>query len=77
MGFLWHIGSSTIKYIKTSDTLLRPFLYLLINLYQYTSALLQVYGELIYPVRKPGSGRPPNPRLVPAEDLLYVRVVEQ
>ena len=27
--------------------------------------------------RKPGPGRTPNPRLVPAEDLLYVQVVKQ
>jgi hypothetical protein len=44
---------------------------------QYTNALLQVYGELVYPVRKPGPGRPPHPRLVPPEDLLYVQVVKQ
>jgi hypothetical protein len=44
---------------------------------QYTNALLQVYGELVYPTRKPGPGRPPNPRLVPPEDMLYVQVVKQ
>ncbi len=44
---------------------------------QYTTALLQVYGEVVYPTRKPGPGRPPNPRLVPSEDLLYVQVVKQ
>jgi hypothetical protein len=47
------------------------------QLEQYTNALLQVYGEVVYPVCKPGSGRSPNPRLVPAEDLLYVQVVKQ
>ncbi len=43
---------------------------------QYANALLQVYGEVGYPTRKPGPGRPPNPRLVPPEDLLYVQVVK-
>jgi IS1 family transposase len=44
---------------------------------QYTNALIQVYGKLVYPTRKPGPGRPPNPRLVPPEGLLYVQVVKQ
>lgn len=44
---------------------------------QYTKALLKVYGKVIYPTRKPGPGRPPNPRLVPPEDLSYVQVVKQ
>ncbi len=44
---------------------------------QYTKALLQVYGKIVYPTRKPGPGRPPNPRLFPPEDLLYVHVVKQ
>jgi len=44
---------------------------------QYTKALLQVYGKMIYPIRKPGPGRPPSPRLIPPEDLLYVQVVKQ
>lgn len=44
---------------------------------QYTTALLQVYGVLVQPPRKPGPGRPPKPRLVPPEDLLYVQVVKQ
>jgi len=44
---------------------------------QYTNALLQVYGKVVYPARKPGRGRPPNPRLVPSKDLLYVQVVKQ
>jgi IS1 family transposase len=44
---------------------------------QYTKALLQVYGKRVYPIRKPGPGRPPHPRLVPPEDLRYVQVVKQ
>lgn len=43
---------------------------------QYAKALLQVYGTWVQPPRKPGPGRPPNPRLVPPEDLLYVQVVK-
>lgn len=44
---------------------------------QYEAALLQVYGELIQPNRKPGPGRPPNPKLVPPKDLCYVQVVKK
>ena len=43
----------------------------------YTKALLQIYGKIIYPTRKSGPGRPPNPRLVPPEDLHYVQVVKK
>jgi len=58
-------------------TIRMPDLFSSDQLDQYTNALLQVYGELVYPTRKPGRGRPPNPRLVPPEDLLYVQVVKQ
>jgi IS1 family transposase len=44
---------------------------------QYANALLQVYGKLVYPTRKPGPGRPPKPRLHPSPDLNYVQVVKQ
>ena len=44
---------------------------------QYAKALLQVYGRTVYPARKPGPGRPPNPRIVPSKDLNYVQVVKQ
>jgi len=47
------------------------------QLNHYAHALLQVYGKPIRPLRKPGPGRPPNPRLVPPPDLLYVHVVKQ
>jgi IS1 family transposase len=43
----------------------------------YANALLQVYGKVVQPPRKPGPGRPPHPRLAPPEDLLYVHVVKQ
>lgn len=42
----------------------------------YANALLQVYGNIIVPTRKPGAGRPPNPRLVPPKNLNYVHVVK-
>jgi IS1 family transposase len=58
-------------------TIRMPDLFSSDQLDQYTNALLQVYGEFVYPTRKPGPGRPPNPRLVPPEDLLYVQVVKQ
>jgi len=54
-----------------------PALFSSDQLDHYANALLQVYGKLVYPPRKPGPGRPPNPRLVPPDDLLYVHVVKQ
>jgi len=44
---------------------------------QYENALLEVYGELVQPPRKPGPGRPPNPRLVAPDNLCYVQVVKK
>ena len=44
---------------------------------QYAKALLQVYGRIVYPTRKPGPGRPPNPRVLPSKDLNYVQVVKE
>ena len=58
-------------------TIRMPDLFSSDQLDQYTNAILQVYGKIEYPTRKPGPGRPPNPRLVPPEDLLYVQVVKQ
>ena len=55
----------------------RPALFSSDQLEQYTSALLHVYGHLACSPRKPGRGRPPKPRLVPPEDLLYVQVVKK
>lgn len=42
----------------------------------YPYALLQIYGRLQHPPRRPGPGRPPKPRLVPPDDLCYVQVVK-
>jgi len=58
-------------------TVQMPDLFSSDQLDQYTNAILQVYGKIEYPTRKTGPGRPPNPRLVPPEHLLYVQVVKQ
>lgn len=44
---------------------------------QYKKALLHVYGVTFHPPQGPGPGRPPGPRLVPPDNLLYVQVVKQ
>lgn len=44
---------------------------------QYKKALLHVYGEIFQPPQRSGPGRPPGPRLVPSDNLLYVHVVKQ
>jgi IS1 family transposase len=67
---------SLLEEVKRISTTI-PDLFSSDQLDQYTKALLQVYGKVTYPTRKPGPGRPPNPRLVPPEDLLYVQVVKQ
>jgi len=54
-----------------------PSLFSSDQLDQYPEALLQVYGCLVTPQRKPGPGRPPKPRLQPPADLCYVQVVKQ
>ncbi|MCP4604344.1 MAG: IS1 family transposase [Proteobacteria bacterium] len=54
-----------------------PTLFSSDQLNQYTNALLQVYGKLDRPSLRPGPGRPPHPRLVPPENLLYVQVVKE
>ena len=54
-----------------------PTLFSSDQLDQYANALLQVYGQMVCPPRKPGPGRPPKPRLVPPDDLLYVQVVKE
>ena len=53
-----------------------PDLFTSDQLDQYESALLQVYGHCITPPRKPGPGRPPHPKLIPPDNLLYAQVVK-
>lgn len=43
----------------------------------YANALLQVYGNMVIPARRPGVGRPLGPRLVPPKNLNYVHVVKE
>ena len=62
-----------VKRVTTS----MPKLFSSDQLDHYAHALLQVYGKLVQPRRKPGPGRHPHPRLVPPKDLLYVHVVKQ
>jgi len=47
------------------------------DLPHYANALLDEYGLMVTPPRKPGPGRPPLPRKVPPEDLLYAVVVKR
>ncbi len=54
-----------------------PSLFSSDQLDQYPHALLQVYGTLVTPERKPGPGRPPKPRLRAPDDLCYVQVVKE
>jgi IS1 family transposase len=58
----------------TADT---PELFSSDQLDHYANALLQVYGNMVIPRRKPGAGRPPIPRLVPPRNLNYVHVVKE
>ena len=58
-------------------TVRMPTLFSSDQLDQYGSALLEVYGTWMTPPRKPGPGRPPKPRLVPPDNLLYVQVVKK
>jgi IS1 family transposase len=79
----YNIGKRTLPYaISLIEDVKRvtkriPHLFSSDQLDQYAKALLQVYGRIVYPDRKPGPGRPPSPRIVPAEDLNYVQVVKQ
>ena len=58
-------------------TVSMPDLFSSDQLDHYANALLQVYGTWVQPCRKPGPGRPPHPRLVPPNDLVYVHVVKR
>jgi IS1 family transposase len=79
----WVVGKRTLPHAVAllhevkRVTAHMPTLFSSDQLDQYQNALLQVYGELVLPPRKPGPGRPPKPRLVPPKDLLYVQVVKQ
>ena len=57
-------------------TLRMPDFFTSDQLDQYESALLKVYGYSITPPRKQGPGRPPHPKLVPPDNLMYAQVVK-
>ena len=70
----WAVGLvNEVKRVTSS----MPLLFSSDQLSHYPNALLQVYGKKVYPPRKPGPGRKPNPRLVPPDNLLYAQVVKQ
>jgi IS1 family transposase len=54
-----------------------PSLFTSDQLDQYAKALLKVYGHTVHVPPKPGPGRPPHPKLVPPDELLYAQVVKQ
>jgi hypothetical protein len=43
----------------------------------YATAIEEVYGEWVQPERKPGPGRPPNPRLELPSGLVYATVCKK
>lgn len=47
------------------------------DLPHYADALVEEYGVLYTPPRRPGPGRPPKPRKIPPDDLLYAVVVKR
>lgn len=79
----WIVGKRTVAHAVAllhevkRVTARMPTLFSSDQLDQYPNAILQVYGQMVRPPRKPGPGRPPKPRLVPPDDLLYVQVVKQ
>ena len=72
-------GSHAVRLLEEVKrvTVCMPDLFSSDQLDQYENALLQVYGELVQPPRKPGPGRPPKPRFVPPDNLCYVQVVKK
>ena len=67
---------SLLEKVKQATTCM-PDLFSSDQLDQYKNALLIVYGKRMQPERKPGPGRPPNVKLIPPKDLLYVQVVKE
>jgi IS1 family transposase len=79
----WVVGKRTmaeakrlIKRLKTSLDGHIPF-FTSDELPHYAEALLDQYGEVYQPPKRPGSGRPPLPYKVPPPDLLYAVVVKR
>ena len=79
----WVVGKRTlaeakhlIKRLKTSLDEHLPF-FTSDELPHYADALLEEYGQLYQPPKRPGPGRPPLPYKVPPADLLYAVVVKR
>lgn len=79
----WVVGKRTlaeakrlIKRLKTSLDGHIPF-FTSDELPHYADALLDQYGEVYQPPKRPGPGRPPLPYKVPPTDLLYAVVVKR
>ena len=79
----WVVGKRTlaeakrlIKRLKTSLDGHIPF-FTSDELPHYADALLDQYGEVYQPLKRPGRGRPPLPYKVPPTDLLYAVVVKR
>jgi IS1 family transposase len=79
----WVVGKRTlaeakrlIKRLKTSLDGHIPF-FTSDELPHYADALLDQYGEVYQPPKRPGRGRPPLPYKVPPRDLLYAVVVKR
>ena len=79
----WVVGKRTLGNAKLLVKRLRSTtdghipLFTSDDLPHYTNALLDEYGMMVTPPRKPGPGRPPLPRKMPPEDLLYAVVVKR
>lgn len=79
----WVVGKRTLENAKLLVRRLRSTtdghipLFTSDDLPHYAHALLEEYGVMVTPPRKPGPGRPPLPRKVPPEDLVYAVVVKQ
>ncbi len=71
-----HHAVALLQEVKRITTKM-PSLFTSDQLDQYPQALLKVYGHTVIPSRKPGPGRPPKPRLVPPDELLYAQVVKK
>jgi IS1 family transposase len=78
----WVVGKRTlteakqlIKRLKTSLNGHIPF-FTSDELPHYADALLDQYGEVYQPPKRPGRGRPPLPYKIPPADLLYAVVVK-
>lgn len=79
----WVVGKRTLENARLLVRRLRSTtdghipLFTSDDLPHYANALLEEYGVMVTPARKPGPGRPPLPRKVPPEDLLYAVVVKR